>query len=428
MSSYPPGFNEWPIERKNEFFAKEARNYRDRESAARPNGEEKNDAGLVFTRLSDVESENVPWLWFNRIPHCRLSLLTGAPGLGKSQITAFVAAKVSTGRAWPDGEPCGATGSVVFLSAEDNVADTIKPRCQSAGADSSKIVVIEAVRHSNGKERGFDLSGDLEHLEKICLSEKAVLVVIDPISAYLGRKVDGHSNSDIRSILGPLAKFAEKYRVTVLAITHNRKSGGAALESMIGSIAFGAAPRAVWGVIREVGDDGELTGRTILTPVKCNLGPPPDGLAYVIESDRVSSERDPDGISTSRIRWYADPITKSADELYAALADPGKRREAPERDGAEEFLRGLLADGPLPKSKIEEEAKAAGFAWRTIRRAKDDLGIRPYKAHTPPYNWIWDRPANKANGPHSSWPRNSRPGQDGQHGQHDDGDGEWGFD
>jgi putative DNA primase/helicase len=202
-------------------------------------------------RASSAAPEAIPWLWRERFPHRRLSVLTGPPGLGKSQITAFLAATVTADKPWPDGSPCLVSGPVVILSAEDDTADTVVPRLIAAGADHDRVIIVEAVRaepdNGNPTERCFDLSRDIDHLQKVCGDEKAVLVIVDPVSAYLGDGVDGHSNTDVRRVLAPLAALAAKCRTAVVAVTHDRKSGGSAGERTIGSIAFIAAPRAVWG-------------------------------------------------------------------------------------------------------------------------------------------------------------------------------------
>jgi putative DNA primase/helicase len=347
-------------------------------------GGKPNGAGrLVFKLASDVIPENISWLWHNRFPHRRLSVLTGPPSLGKSQIAVFLAATVTIGGRWPDGSPCGAKGAVIILSAEDDAADTIKPRLMAAGADCTKVVLVDAVRvpdkDGNEQERCFDLSQDTERLESLCVDKNVALIIIDPISAYFGKGSDSHVNSDVRGLLTPLASLAEKCRVAVIAVTHDRKGGGLAGERTIGSIAFTAAPRAVWAVTLEPSEEG-ATGRKIFTLIKSNLGPDPGGLAYEIESYRIGSETDPDGIGTSRIKWHEGAIAKTADQLYAAsAAEPPKKRDAPERDEAENFLRELLAEGRMPVREIESEAKAAGVAWATVRRARDRLKIERHR-------------------------------------------------
>jgi hypothetical protein len=145
-------------------------------------------------------------------------------------------------------------------------------------------------------------------------------------------------------------------------------------------------------VTPEAGEDGEPTGRNVFTRIKGNLGPDPGGLAYEIEPYRVSAENDPDGIGTSRVKWHPGVITKTADQLYSAQAEPTKRHEAPE---PEEFLRELLAEGMRPAKEIMDEAKAAGFAPATIRRARGKIGIKPRKPGLQG-GWIWELPAEDA--------------------------------
>jgi putative DNA primase/helicase len=215
---------------------------------------------------------------------------------------------------------------------------------------------------------------DIASLETLFRDTRAVLVIIDPITAYLGEKTDSHSNTDVRRVLAPLAALAERCSVSVLAVTHDRKGGGAAGERTLGSVAFTAAPRAVWAVTPETGEDGAATCRTIFTRIKGNLGPDPGGLAYEIEPYRIGSGSEPDGIATSRIKWLPGVITKTADELYATASEGGlKTREAPHRDEAQDFLRELLASGSKPVTEIEAEAQGR-------RNSAHDLAARSRKA------------------------------------------------
>jgi RecA-family ATPase len=103
----------------------------------------------VGTLLSEVEPERVEWLWPGRIPKGKLSLVEGDPGTGKSALTADLAARVSTGGELPDGASCEAAG-VVLLSAEDGLADTVRPRLDAAGADPSRVVGITTVPDGDG--------------------------------------------------------------------------------------------------------------------------------------------------------------------------------------------------------------------------------------------------------------------------------------
>ncbi len=149
--------------------------------------------------------------------------MAGDAGLGKSQVALDIAARISIGAAWPDGGRAP-RGNVVILSAEDGHADTIRPRLDAAGADVTRIHALSAVTDENGTRRTFDLGADLAALEKaICEIGDVTLVIVDPITSYMGC-VDSHRMVDVRRVLEPLAAFAESNNVAVLAISHPPKS------------------------------------------------------------------------------------------------------------------------------------------------------------------------------------------------------------
>ncbi|MFO8013675.1 MAG: AAA family ATPase [Phycisphaerae bacterium] len=110
--------------------------------------------GAVCVCMADVEPEEVRWLWPERIALGKPTILVGDPGLGKSFITLDLAARVTTGAAWPDGAPGGEPGGGVILSAEDGLADTIRPRLDAAGADVTRITALQAVQVANVRGGG----------------------------------------------------------------------------------------------------------------------------------------------------------------------------------------------------------------------------------------------------------------------------------
>lgn len=345
------------------------------------------DGSPVLTRLSDVKPEAVSWLWPGRIALGKLTLIAGDPGLGKSFITLDMAARVSRGRGWPDAPGTPTTpGGVVLLSAEDGIADTLRPRLDAAGADVDNIMALEAIRSigSNGREsvRTFDLSRDLLGLESAIMAVgRCRLVVIDPVTAYLGG-VDSHKNADIRGLLAPLSAIAEKHDVAVVAVTHlNKANGGPAIYRAMGSLAFAAAARAAWAVSKDKDDES----RRLFLPIKNNIAPNTGGLAYRIESP---SE---DGLAT--VVWEADPVNVSADDALAGDRDQngGGRTE---RDDAADWLRALLADGPCPARSVEAEARDAGHSLATLRRAKVAIGVVSRK---PAFggHWEWTLPSQE---------------------------------
>jgi putative DNA primase/helicase len=350
----------------------------------------------IIVKLADVQPEQVQWLWPGRIALGKLTLIAGEPGLGKSFLTLDIAARVSRGRFWPDdppGEPpaCAGVsdgrpwppppaplGSVVLLSAEDDVADTIRPRLDAAGADVEKIIAIQGMEFhgrdkDKQKERAFSLEYDLPALEKAITSlPDCKLVVIDPVSAYCGR-VDSHNNAETRGLLAPLTALAAKHKVAVLIVTHlNKNAGSKALHRFIGSIAFVAAARTAWLVAA----DKQHPARRLLLPVKNNLTVDRGGLAY--------------GIVEGALAWERGPVSMTADD---AIGEDRRQDGHTERDDAADWLRELLADGEVPQKEVKEAAKDNGYAWATVRRAKTKLGIKPKKeGFGKEARWLWRLP------------------------------------
>ena len=331
---------------------------------------------LDLVRVSDVPMEAINWLWPGRIAKGKISLIAGHPGLGKSQVTISIAATVSRGGLWPVDDVPAEAGNVVFLSTEDDVADTLKPRLIASGADTERIEVIQSVRDHN-RPRMFSFTADLDKLQQL----KADLLIIDPITAYLG-DVDSHNNADIRSVLAPLAELASRQKMAVLCVSHLNKSQNVeAVCRVSGSMAFVAAARAAY----VVSPDKEDKSRRLLLPLKNNIGRDNSGLAFRIEPWILET-----GFETSVIEWEADPVASSLDDHFTQ-ASSEKRTSL---DDAKDFLEAVLANGPMPFKELEQEAQEQGHALTTIRRAKSELGIKPEKqGQKGP--WIWQLPDPK---------------------------------
>ena len=328
------------------------------------------DYQLVMRCMADVEPGKVQWLWPDRIAIGKQTLIGGEPGLGKSQITAALAAAVTTGGVWPCSEGRAPVGSVIILSAEDDASDTIRPRLDAAGADVHGVHLISSVGQNDGKgRRTFNLQADLALLEGAIKRLGDVrLVIIDPVSSYLG-KTDSHKNADVRGILEPLSDMASRLRVAVVSVTHFSKGAQSAVNSFIGSIAFIAAARAAYIVTRD--PDSDDPARRLFAQVKNNLAVDCGGLAFRVEQRIVRQD-----IVASAIIWESERISRTADEILAASREGGQKTE---RSEAEEFLRDILSSGALPATEIEAEAKEAGIAPRTLRRARKALSIKPFR-------------------------------------------------
>jgi hypothetical protein len=333
--------------------------------------------GIVLRSFKDIAPKPLRWLWPGRIPLNKLVLFSGDPDQGKSLVTIDIASRLTHGAAFPDGAPCE-SGSVIFLSSEDDAEDTIRPRLDAAGADVSRVYQLQMVRVrlASGElvEKEFSLDTDLLALEKVLGENPDVrLIVIDPISAYLG-ETNAHNNSEVRSILTPFTAMAARCGVTVIAVNHLRKTPGPAVHRSIDSIAFVAAARSVWAFAA----DPENEDRHFMVVMKGNLGKKGHGLAYSITGP----------IGAPYLEWEPGTVALNADEV---LGGPEGNEARSELRDAMDWLRDFLSAGSVPSGQIKAAAVKAGLSWRTVRRAKDALGIKPEKAGFDE-GWLWQLP------------------------------------
>jgi hypothetical protein len=350
---------------------------------------------LVTCVLSDVAPERVEWVWPGRVAVGKLTMIAGEPGLGKSQLAIAIAAAVTTGGRWPDCQDAAPQGTVLILSAEDGLADTMRPRFDAAAGDISRVVVIRAVQRTDASGRqSFNLAADLQLLEEEIRRRGDVrLVYIDPVSSYLGR-IDSHKNADVRSVLEPLGDMADRLRVAILAVTHLSKGDGKAINRLVGSIAFVAAARTVFAVVEDPEDDAKL--RRLFLQVKNNIAPPQPGLAFRLAQSEVAP-----GIIGSAIAWdTSGPVVMTVDQ---ALRGPASDGDTTATDDAVELLRGLLSAGPVDVLDIEAEARASAMLSESkrlnqskpFRIAAKSLGIvRKRQGFGPGARVQWSLPEN----------------------------------
>lgn len=333
--------------------------------------------GPILTCMADVEPCKISWLWPGRIPLGRITLLVGRPGEGKSFLTTDMAARVTTGTPWSDGSDCP-QGSVILISAEDDPGDTIRPRLDAHRADVMHVHLLSAVRKSDGEgqyERLITLA-DVDAIEAALVSlSDCRLIVVDPIGSFLGGGTDAHRDNEVRGVLAPIAALAEKYGPAVVVVAHRRKSAGdMADDTALGSRAFTGIARAVWHLSR----DAKNKTRRLLLPGKNNLAPEGGGLAFTIAGDPAC------------IRWERDPVAMSADDGLAAeqaAKKPGPDADA--QDTAAAWLSKTLADGPrLVKELLDEWKNGESGSERTLKRAKQSLGVEAYRNEIPG-PWWW---------------------------------------
>jgi len=330
------------------------------------------DVSLVFESLSEVEPEEITWIWDKRIVAGKVNIIYGDPGVGKTYLLLYILACVSKGQDFCDSSSCEA-GEALVVTAEDGISDTIRPRLDQLGADVAKIHYLSIVRQGDD-EVFLDLSKHLPAFEATLRQNPNIKVVmLDPLAATLG-KTDSHRNSEVRAVLGRLAKMAEKLGVTIIAIDHLAKGQGKAIYRGIGSIAFTAAARAVWQVVKDPDDEA----RRLFLPVKCNLAKA-EGLAFRVTDKGVV--------------WDKGSVTITPDQVAAAEAMASTDDSEPTaREEAKRWILGLLKNGPKPSREIAEQARVDKLCWRTVKYAKRELGVR---SEFDGNAWSWLPPAPK---------------------------------
>ena len=326
--------------------------------------------------LSEVEPERVEWLWPRRIPKGKITVLDGDPDNGKSVLTTDLAARVTAGLDLPDGTPTKAAGAVI-VSAEDGASDTIRPRFDAAGGNPHRALLL-------GDDEPFAIPDDIPRLERAVNRVGAVLVVVDPIMAFLSGNVNSNRDQDVRRALTPLKRMAERTGAAVVLVRHlNKTQGGNPLYRGGGSIGIIGAARS--GMV--VGPHPDSDELRVLAGQKNNLSLPPRSLAYRIETA---------GNGAARIAY------KGFSEATAAqlLRIPDDEEETSALAEAKEYLVSELARTPVAAKAIKKDAREADISERTLRRAKQVLGVRSEKESDG--SWTWSLPDKKVEGGQAS--------------------------
>lgn len=279
-------------------------------------------APLQTVRMADVERQQVEWLWHPYIPRGKLTCVDGDPGVGKSTLTLAIAAAVTRGGRLLGMKTGLPKGGVLILTKEDDPEDTIGPRLDKARANDELVHLVE---------KPFELnSHGAAQLEATIRSLGIVLVIIDPISAYMPEGINSWSDSQVRQALMPLVDVAARTGAAILFLRHLTKGKqDKAMYRGTGSIAYVALSRSQLLVGRDPNDES----RRVMAHVKCNLAPLGQSIAYVIGEDGFEW----DGVS---------PL--DAEDLVAA-PDPVDRSKVEE---AKDFLRQILGGGPVLSDEV----------------------------------------------------------------------------
>ena len=322
---------------------------------------------LKLINMQDIEVEQVEWLLYPFIPYGKVTIIQGDPGEGKTTMMLQIIAKLTKGELIFTGskeneitalkqeiEPV----NVIYQTAEDGLGDTIKPRLLAAGADCSRVLVID------DSEQPLTM---LDYrLEEAIIKTNARMVVLDPIQGFLGADVDMHRANEIRPMMKKISGLAEKYHCAIVLIGHmNKNSGSKSSYRGLGSIDFQAAARSVL-IVGRVKNEPEIR---VVCHIKSSLAPEGKSIAFRLNKAKG-------------FEWIGE-YDVSADDLLSGSNRGQKTSEA------KEFLKEILESSAMAQKKIIEEAENQGIKKRTLCNVKSELNIESEKIGN---QWFWSLP------------------------------------
>ena len=314
---------------------------------------------LNIINMADVEAVAVKWLWKPYIPLGKITIIQGDPGEGKTTLALSIAAALTQGEKLPNEAESKAPVNVIYQTAEDGLADTIKPRLEAVNADCTRVLVID--------ESKEELSMTDERIEKAIQQTGAKLIILDPIQAYIGANVDMHRANEIRPVMSKLGRIAEEYGCAVVLIGHmNKAAGQKSSYRGLGSIDITAVARSVL----IVGKMRDSPSKRIMTQAKSSLAPVGKSLLFEINEN-------------SALEWKGEVDITAEQFLENGGAELSKL------EIATEFLLETLKNGKVSQKEIAAAASDYDFSARTLNEAKKNLKVLSIKADN---KWYWKLP------------------------------------
>lgn len=310
---------------------------------------------LKLINMQDVKCENVEWLLYPYIPYGKITIIQGDHGEGKTTLILQIIARLTMGESviYEEAQP---TVNIIYQTAEDGLGDTIKPRLVSAGADCSKVLVID--------DSKVPLTMLDVRLENAIKQTNARLVVLDPIQGFLGANVDMHRANEIRPVMKHISVLAETYHCAIVLIGHMNKCGiGKSAYRGLGSIDFQAAARSVL-LVGRVKDEPEIR---VVCQIKNSLEPEAKSIAF-----RLGEENGFEWIGKYDI---------TADDLLTGNTKGSKQK------AAMDFLENLLENGRMAQTEIARFADEQGIKRKTLQNAKEALSVKSIKIQN---QWYWE--------------------------------------
>lgn len=319
--------------------------------------------------MSEVELENLDWLWYPYIARGEVTILEGDPGLGKSYLAQMVSMAICDGRKLPSVKMrAPTTGKVAYFDIEN-----------AAGAVTKKRLLQNDARrldHFYQETEPFTIDDDetmdcvYEAIERL----RPTLVVFDTLNTYMG-STDTGNTYDTQQTFKRFGDIARRFNCAVMVLRHLTKSskGVQALYRGQGSIAFAGFAR----VVMTVGVDPEDTENRVVAVTKINVARTPKALTFRIE-ELPDTLRESD---RSKFTW-GDFVDLTSEQILQA---PNREKDE-SLEAACEWLRESLSDGGVAHRQLVRMGEARSFGQRLIAKAGKELGVEDNEG-------VWSLPA-----------------------------------
>ena len=343
----------------------------------RPAKQEREKVSLVY--MSDVEEEEITWLYQPYVPRGKVTICAAYPGTGKTYLLCYMTACVSTGRSFFNQVPFkNDPGRAIYLTAEDGIGDTIKKRLRICGANMENIATVT---------QKTQLQFDSPEIEDFMRDFKPDLMIFDPFQAYIGAEINMNAPNETRDKLNRIADLAEKYDVAVVLICHFNKNGkGDAITRVLGSTDIMGICRSYIALGPVPGEDDmkfmsheksslDKRGKTILFEINPDKG----GVVYLGENNLTMDD-------------------------YTAIRNKKRASNAPAVEAAKQFIVNNMPEGRRLAKEIKNLATANKISDSSLKRAREELGIISRNTKTFPAQAEWILPGHEEDQPEEPEP------------------------